>query len=252
MKRFLEIPNIPQGRVCLVICDGRISNEIEDSLKRLNIDIIKTHKENCLDESVSYHPDMQICHLGSSAFVVTENAAKFIFNKTPKDSVKKIDIFYSYLGDKKISYPKDIQLNAAILGEYVLCNEEYTNKNIIGHGKKIINVKQGYAKCSTCIITQKAIITEDVSICKAAEKLGIDVLLIDYGGVSLNGYSYGFIGGASGLIDKNKIAFCGNIELHEQFSKIKAFLKKHNVEYVSLSDKPLYDYGSIIPILEEV
>ena len=45
-------------------------------------------------------------------------------------------------------------------------------------GYEIINVKQGYAKCSICVVSDNAIITADKGIAKAAIQNRIDVLEI--------------------------------------------------------------------------
>ena len=59
---------------------------------------------------------------------------------------------------------------------------------------------------------------------------------------------YGFIGGASGKIAPDKIAFMGDISLHPEYDRIKRFLYKRDIEPISLSDEPLTDFGSLLPI----
>ena len=112
---------------------------------------------------------------------------------------------------------------------------------------KIVNVNQGYTKCSVCKVSENAIITADQSIAKAAQAMGIDVLPICEGYISLPPFKHGFIGGASGLCNGLKtLYFCGNINLHKDADAIKAFCKNHNREIVSLSDEVLFDVGTLI------
>lgn len=147
------------------------------------------------------------------------------------------------------SYPDDVLFNAVSVGDKLICNKKYISKHILekaqNSGCEVICVKQGYTKCSTCVVDDNAIITADIGIHMAATSHGIDSLLIEQGHISLPPYEYGFIGGASGGCDDN-IYFCGDIHKHPSSKEIFAFLKKHNKEAVSLSDGELLDIGSIL------
>ena len=105
-----------------------------------------------------------------------------------------------------------------------------------------IFVKQGYTRCSVCKINDNAIITADKSIADEALVRGADVLLISAGNILLNGYDYGFIGGAS-VTYRNKIFFFGNIEKHPDYLKMCDFAEKYSVKLISLSNLPLCDIG---------
>ena len=145
-------------------------------------------------------------------------------------------------------YPFDILLNAARVGDKLFCKAPYTSKSLLCAMKEIdvfpIDVKQGYAKCSTLIISENAIVTADASIARTAEKNGIKVLLISEKGVVLNGYEYGFIGGASGN-DGEHIFFCGDLMSHPCGKEIESFCRENGKEPISLSNDPLYDVGTI-------
>jgi hypothetical protein len=118
----------------------------------------------------------------------------------------------------------------------------------MGAGRKILNVKQGYSKCSIAVIGTDAAITSDTGIYNTLIANGIDVLKIDSGSIRLDGVSYGFIGGVSGLIAPDVLAVNGNIEAHPESEKIKEFCNKHGVSILSLNNEELYDIGSILPI----
>lgn len=109
----------------------------------------------------------------------------------------------------------------------------------------ILNVGQGYSKCSCAILADGAIITADRGIATVTRQNGIDTLLISEGHVELPGYSYGFIGGASGLCG-SRLYFCGDLEKHPDHMAIEAFSKMHSTQCISLSDGMLYDVGSLI------
>ena len=109
-----------------------------------------------------------------------------------------------------------------------------------------INVKQGYSKCNICPVAENAVITEDAGIYKKLSGF-MDVLLIEPGHVALQGYGYGFIGGAAGLIGDKKLYFNGRIDQLPDYERIMLFLEKHSVKAVT-EDYPLTDIGSVIAV----
>lgn len=227
-----------------VLVDFRISKKSENSLKESGYSVIKTEKCIDLAEPVCGHPDMVACKLSDSDILIKTTLCGLL-NFTNLNIIKG-------KSNLKPEYPFDIAYNAAVVGKYIFCNEKYTDKGIIEYckknGIKILNVKQGYAKCSICIVSDNAIITADKCIYNAAKENKIDVLLIDNKGIILNGYDEGFIGGATGLIEKDLLAVNGNIELHKSRDEIKSFCRKYGVNIISLSDEPITDIGSIIRI----
>ena len=117
-------------------------------------------------------------------------------------------------------------------------------------GKELIPVKQGYAKCSLCFVTDNAFITEDPSLAAALEKRGAAVLRIAPGDIYLSERHYGFFGGASGKIAKDKLAVTGSLSLHRDGGRIRAFAETHGVEIVELTDGRITDIGGILPLKE--
>lgn len=111
-------------------------------------------------------------------------------------------------------------------------------------------MNQGYAKCSVCAVDERSIITQDPSIAQAARRQGLNVLKIQTGRILLPGYDTGFIGGCSGLLGGS----CWrhrSLSAHPDGERIKEFLHSRGVEPLELTDGPLYDVGSILPLLEE-
>ena len=94
------------------------------------------------------------------------------------------------------------------------------------HPDDIDPIYEGWAS------TFKASVTEKVSI-------GISP-----GSVLLDGYDYGFIGGASGF-DGRSLYFCGDVDLHPDGCAIRSFCDDHGIGCVSLSPLPLHDVGGI-------
>ena len=229
-----------------VITDNRIDKKCEIGLRERGFEPIKLPPFSALQKPVSGHPDMLlflgggrlVCH--SDYFAVAKKEISFITDITGAELILTRDAVDS-------EYPRDVIFNAAAVGKWLVCRRDVISPAVAELYSKnmIINVKQGYAKCSVCVVNDNAIITADPSIAKAAGEKGMDVLSVSPSGVRLDGYDCGFIGGASGA-DNDNVYFCGNIDLHPDGEIIKDFCRKHGKSAVSLSDEPLYDYGTLI------
>ena len=115
------------------------------------------------------------------------------------------------------------------------------------NGIAAVHVKQGYAKCSSMTVGD-AVITADTGIYRAAISHGLDALLISPGGVGIEKYGTGFIGGASGALCRGKTAVFGNILSHTDGEKMLAFANARGEEIISLGESELFDYGGIVRI----
>ncbi|MEG1686338.1 MAG: hypothetical protein RR276_00500 [Angelakisella sp.] len=151
-------------------------------------------------------------------------------------------------------YPNDISLNFLMQKNYCfgMCsNMPLQVKNYCVYaGLQPVAVKQGYARCSVAVVSANAAITADTGLYDAMTAIGIDVLLIGAGDILLSGYDTGFIGGCCGLLDRDKLAFAGNLDCYQFGDSIKLFLKKHNVTPVMLHGGKLTDIGGILPLAE--
>ena len=229
-----------------VVIDGRTPCAAVRALRLRGFEPIMLPCFPKLDAPVSAHPDMLI-FLGDGIFFSTEY---YSVAKAEIDLVSRLTGLPLIPCDIKISsdYPNDVAFNALPLGNFIFAKERSIAPQIKNYaercGLEIVDVKQGYTKCSCCKVSERAIITSDKSIERAAKNHGIDVLLISSAHVELKGYEHGFIGGASGA-DANAVYFCGDISLHPDGDTISRFCEKHKKEAVSLSDEPLYDTGTM-------
>ena len=247
MIEFVKSPNLPFKSVKTVVA-GKMPDEVKRSLKDSKIKVFEIKTDNMLQNAVSSHADLQCIHLGGNKIMLNNTQEEL------KDSLLKLGFDVSSFEIKNGKYPYDCAVNAAVFGKNVICKFdilENTLKDYLAqNGYKIINVNQGYSKCSVCIVDDNSVITEDETINNACINNGIDVLLIRKGFVKLDGFDYGFIGGASFKINENTLCFIGKIENHPDFNKIKKFLSDKNIEYKSLSETVLTDIGSVLPITE--
>ena len=133
--------------------------------------------------------------------------------------------------------------------KYLFANVAHTSADVLEYARlceyELVNVAQGYAKCSTLLLDE-AVITADTGIYRAAKERGIDALLISPGNIGIEKYDTGFIGGASAKIAEGKVAVFGNIEKHPDGENILGFAKKHDTQIISLGHSALFDYGGIV------
>ncbi len=248
MEKHINIPNIPKSVVKSVVIDYRVDDEVLKTLSELGIDTIKTERCNELYESINGHPDILMHHLGGNKIVVAPN----IYDSFSCKLIKKG--FAVIKGDAWLqrNYPENIAYNILRIGKFAFHNLKYTDKKIRmlydSLDIKLININQGYSKCSVCVLSEDAAITSDKKIAQALEKCNIEVLLIEPGGIKLTGLNYGFIGGASGLLSKSEIAFTGYIHELKDHRRIIDFLESKGFFIRILSCKKIIDIGSIIAL----
>lgn len=196
-----------------------------------------------LDFPVSTHPDMLAARVKNKLFI---HASDIRLNSTLSKLGASFTLSRTEISSK---YPNDISLNLFCMGDKIFANEKYMSKEVKSFatlsGMEIINVAQGYAKCSTMLL-RDAIVTADTSIYTAAKEHGIDSLLITPGGINIEKYDTGFIGGASASISDGKVAVFGDISKHPDGYNIRDFAYKHDTEIVSLGSGNLFDYGGIV------
>ena len=147
-------------------------------------------------------------------------------------------------------YPENVRLNCLYLGNKLYGNLKAIDSAVLDfcskNGIETIHVNQGYTRCSTLVVNNQAVITADKSIEKAMKENRVEVLPISAGHIRLDGFDYGFIGGASCTVD-NTVYFFGNITKHPDFEKIKVFIKQYNSKIEILCKKvPLTDIGGAV------
>lgn len=200
-----------------------------EEINKFGYEIIPTKKINTFLEPEQYHADMQILCIKNKVI-------------TLDDCIKK----------PGKNYPENILLNCLyhnnkLYGKLSATDSsvrEYCRENNI----ETVNVNQGYTRCSTLVVNDKAVITADKSIEKGMKNNGVEVLLISAGNIVLEGFDYGFIGGAS-FSDNNTIYFFGDITKHPDYNKIKEFTSKHNsIIKILCKTQPLTDIGGAVLI----
>ena len=249
MSIFIEKPNLPQREVKTVIVDYRTDDEILSELSHMGIETIKTERCYELYETINGHPDILIHHMGGNSLVIAPN----IYDKVAERFLKKGFALTKGATWLQRNYPDNIAYNVLRLGKLAFHNTKYTDSEIIKQFEKyeveLIHVKQGYTKCSVCVVDEHSVITHDMGVTRVLERYGIEVLVIEPGDIDIAGLDYGFIGGTSGLISKNIIAFTGSIKEMKSYHKIVEYLALKGIDIKILSNKKIMDIGSIVPII---
>lgn len=249
MNNTLVYPYLPTGKVTNAIVSGDISKEIRKSIIEFGIKLIYTETHSSLPVPLSNHVDMQMVNIGKGVFVYAPGTSENVLIKLKNLGFELIK------GSVQVKdfYPFDVAYNCAIVGKNAFLNPKHTDSIILDFLAKnnieVHPIKQGYAKCSTAVVSEEAVITADIQIYTKTVEAGLDALLIPpQKNIVLKGYDYGFIGGCSGLISDKEIAFFGDISTLKSAQDIYEFCIKHGKKVVSLAKGNLIDLGGIFPL----
>ncbi len=238
---FVKTPYLPKKRAVLAVGDVKIEG----------VRVITPFESERVHKSLKKHADLTFCYLGEGVAVCEKEAYDYYKEELSFSGITLLQ------GESLLDlhYPFDAAYNVAITGKKIFCRIASTDKVLLNTarelGYEIIDIKQGYAKCSVCPVGEFSAISADMSFVKKAENEGIEVLQITNNTISLPGFSNGFFGGSAFMADEHTLFVNGDLSLHPDCEKIKSFLKKREIEAKCLSEFPIYDFGSFIPIIEE-
>ncbi len=212
-----------------------LSAEAAEKLSQFGVDMI----DPCPCGAQLAHSDLYVHITPEKRFFVAANSS---------DSAKGFPeaiVIDSQVGS---AYPFDVPLNCVCIGKSLFCNKNTVSSSLLTYytdlNYNIINVNQGYAKCSVVPLGD-SLITDDDSIASAADRNGISYLKVSKGNVRMKGYAYGFIGGSAGVCD-NTVFWNGDIASHPECDIILDYIRQNGFRSVNLTDGELYDIGSLL------
>ena len=270
MPRALQVPNLPQNHVQTVLIGKPYAKELSGELSLLGITCLTVPSVGELAAPIRGHTDMIAHHLGGNDILLCKNLitqdCKALEVYSPQGETSDIycskakelycNKFKVVYGEKGLEseYPFNISYNLLRMGNVAFHSKKHTDQTLLRElndkNIKIVPVRQGYSKCAVCIVDEKSAITSDKGMYCALREHQIECLLIEQGYIDLPGYDSGMIGGATGLIGKNTLAFTGYIAAHPDFERIQRFLDSRSIKPVYLTDRKIFDVGSIIPLEE--
>ncbi len=223
------------------------NDTVRTCLSELSERLVYIKSNPSLPEPVSAHADMQMLMIDDT-LVITKELYDILSSQIPDNII----IAFAE-NNHTVKYPGDVNLNALYLGNKLFAKasslDATVKKICFEKNIDIINVKQGYARCSVLPVGESAIITSDTGIAVAAKQNGFDVLVTAPGQIVLPGYDYGFIGGASFYDHFNRtVYFFGDIKKHSDYKRIAEFCACNNIKVNISDDFPLTDLGGAVAI----
>ncbi len=228
------------NKYCIIDTENKI---ITDKLKEYGYTCIATEKSANVSDPISQHADVLYLKTGNKEIYVSD---------CQKNNIQLLKKFGYSVREVSLSpgYKTESKLNMVVTDRTIICNPDTCIEfDSFVTDKEVIQVKQGYTKCSTIVLSDNDFITEDDGICNVLKSAGKNCLLIEKGFVKLDGYDYGFIGGASVFIkNENTILFFGEIVQHKDYIKIKNFCDSLwiNIDYIN--NMKLSDIGGCVII----
>lgn len=221
--------------------------------RRCGFDVIILPAADGMDAPVASHPDMTLCASFGRLFVRKAHMNDTAFSEAVSDALRAAPSLSLTVTDDSPSacYPEDVKFNCFTICGCLFGRLSAVSPHILAaaaaYGASPVNVAQGYAKCSSCVFSDRAVITSDTSIYRAVKAHGGDAYLIGGGNIALPGYGNGndgFIGGAS-FYAGGTLYFLGDVDFHPDCGIIKEAAARHGIAVVSLSDEKLFDSGCL-------
>lgn len=188
-------------------------------------------------------------HVDLSVFVREKTAVLAQYLKSSPDIVNLLSMSgYRVCFAKKSQYPQypgDATLCAKCIGSAVIHSEAVTDPVIRSLTDEWIDVRQGYSACSVLVVDDRSLITSDRGIAATAAAHGIEVLQIRAGHIKLEGFDYGFFGGAA-FAANDTVYFTGDPAQHPDGDKIIRLIRNRRKSVEILTDSPMFDIGGAV------
>ena len=218
---------------------------LEGGLRELDLEPLYLPQNPNLDPRLRSHADLSFFRAGEEIWL-----SSHLFGTKLPEILKIFGYFVHFsIHSEQFRYPNDARMNLLTMGKRLFYSPKASDADIVNFltikGRyQGISVRQGYLRCSCLPVDENSLITADPGIASAARKTGLDVLQITPGHVALEGYPYGFLGGAGFLVSKEKLVLTGRLDEHPDKGRIETFLNAKDVSLHFLTQEPVFDIGS--------
>lgn len=226
-----------------LIIGERYKSRLEPALAKLDLEVLWLCDNPYIDPRLAGHADLSVIRLDKKIIVshhIMENSSYVNFLTS-----RGYEVLPAHVAQGK-KYPEDSSLCACVTGKRLIHNLHCTDPAILDifQGEKI-HVRQSYTRCSCCVVDADSLISSDCGIEKAAYRHNMEFLKVNAGGIVLDGFDYGFIGGASIVLD-DTVLFTGILSDEQDMRCVESFVRDRGKQVVYLSHGCAFDIGGAI------
>lgn len=241
-QSFITKPLLPENDVTLCAVSQDAEDIIEE-LQGMGVRVLRVMRSADLPEPLASHADLLVLPLGGDLVAVSADQDELIAG-LELESFRVIRV-----GGLGREYPRDCRLNVLPLGNRLIGNRRAIAEELLSAGPyETVHVNQGYTRCSSVLIDEDTVLTDDQSIGKTVLNFAKYSIIMKQNEVILKGYDHGFIGGSCGKLSAEKIAFAGRIPDSSFGRSLRRALSERGVSLEELGNSPLTDIGGIVPL----
>ena len=223
-----------------IFCVGVDAPEVIAYLESRGEAVLAVERDEVLPGPLKSHADLQVFPLAGGTVLVNSRQKRL----TEALRAEGFDVLP--VDDIGSSYPADCRLNGFMLNDRIVGNRKCLSRELLDRFD-LINVNQGYARCSSIVLSGDTVFTDDISIFnRLSSEEGIDCRCFPQEEIVLKGYDKGFLGGCYGLISRNEILFSGDPSSLSNGQELIEALKEKGASIVCLSSSVPYDFGGIV------
>jgi len=247
---FVKIPNLPELPVKYLLLGQKYAKILNTPLISRGICPIYVPDNPLVDPRLSGHADLSVLHLGGNRAAVSPYLLAAPFAGQLSELGMELTAARSVQCPE---YPNDAGLNVCRVGGFLIFDPHTADACVTELWRELtpVECRQGYSRCSVCVVDGCSIITADPGIAAAARRAGIAFHEVRPGLAGLEGFGQGFIGGAAFRLGGGILAFTGRISDAEERAGIENFIGERGLRADYLTDGPLIDIGGAIPLTEQ-
>ncbi|NPV00102.1 MAG: hypothetical protein HPY53_01855 [Brevinematales bacterium] len=225
----------------LILIDARADDAAKEALRNYG-KVVEFMTKDIVYPAISGHPDLFFCQAGRE-IIAAPNTPKFYLKTLENEGI----LFRTGYRNVGAEYPWTAAYNCVVSGDVLIHRGDITDRAILdfwGAGK-IINVQQGYTRCSLLPLGGGRFITSDRGIEKMLTGAGFDVLYVSPEGVALDGFPHGFIGGAMGCYG-GRVFLAGSADSIPEGETLRRFIRGAGCELNEINGGVIRDLGGIL------